>query len=287
MSPKLILIVISLIVSVLFPTVASAQTVLEDIRETGVLKVGIRQDSMPFGYLEGGEWKGICLDTMKELQASLSQELNKPIQLETLVTSLDESSEQGRHRSITSGRIHVECGPNTIRRDPPSGVAYSLPFFYTGTYLFMKPENRLTVNPDGFLQEVTIGVLDDSLTREFITSRYQLAKQKLYEGASGRATAVQDAINGRIDTFASDGILLLGETVRQGITPEQFVLTPNRPLTCISYGLLVPANDPEWKQTIDLFVINPPARSVEQIKALFGENSSLFEVTIAAADQCG
>lgn len=287
MHSKLILVVISLIASICFPAIASARTVLEEIRETGVLKVGIRQDAMPFGYLEGGTWRGICFQAMQELQTTLAAELNRPIELQTLVTSLNESSEEGRHRSIASRRVHLECGPNTIRQNPPSGVTYSLPFFYTGTYLFMKPENRLTVNADGFLQETTIGVLEGSLTRDFVSSRYQLARQKVYQGVAGREMALQDAINGRVDAFAADGILLLGEATRQGIPSDQFVLVPNRPLTCISYGLLIPSNDPEWKQTVDLFVINPPQRSVELVKQSFGESSNLFQVTIIAADQCG
>jgi polar amino acid transport system substrate-binding protein len=45
--------IFSLLFAASVPTVASAQTALEEIRQTGILKVGIRKDSPPFGYLEG------------------------------------------------------------------------------------------------------------------------------------------------------------------------------------------------------------------------------------------
>lgn len=85
-----------------------------------------------------------------------------------------------------------------------------------GTYLMMKPDRRLIVNPDGFMEGILIGYLNNSLTKEFIDSRYQLADQKVYQGASGRKTAVKDAVAGTIDAFASDGILLVGEAFREG-----------------------------------------------------------------------
>jgi polar amino acid transport system substrate-binding protein len=44
--------IFSLLFAASVPTVASAQTALEEIRQTGLLKVGIRKDSPPFGYLE-------------------------------------------------------------------------------------------------------------------------------------------------------------------------------------------------------------------------------------------
>lgn len=284
MSKKLTIAGISIIFSLLFPTISLAQSALQDIRQNGVLKVGIRKDAAPFGYTEGDNWKGLCVEGMEIFRASLEKQLNRSVRLEKLETVLDESSPQGRYRSITSKRAHLECGPNTISKNLPTGIAFSLPFLYSGTYLMVKPENRLRVNPSGFLQDVTIGVLGDSLTQQFIAGRYQLANQKVYQGQSGRQTAVKDAVEGKIDALASDGILLVGEALRQGLNPNQYALIPEKPLTCIAYGMIVPANDSEWKETVNNFIRNNSSQTL--LERSFGANSPLITISVVDQDKC-
>ncbi|MCL2923451.1 MAG: transporter substrate-binding domain-containing protein [Trichodesmium sp. MAG_R04] len=288
MKSKLAIIIFSIIFAVINPRFARAQGVLQEIQKTGVLKVGMRKDATPFGYIYGGKWKGICPELMNGFKENLEQKLNRTITIKKLETILDEDSLQGRHSSVVNNRVHLECGPNTIRKNPPTGVIYSERFFTTGTYLMMKPDRRLTVNPDGFLEGILIGVLNDSLTKKFIDSRYQLAEQKVYRGASGRETAVKNAISGTIDAFASDGILLVGEAFRQGLKENQYALEPNRPLTCISYGMILPANDSEWQKTVNEYVVTKRKITTitDILTRLAGDTSLFIGVTISAQDKC-
>ncbi len=148
----------------------------------------------------------------------------------------------------------------------------------------IKLDRRLTVNPDVFLAGILIGVLNDSLKQKLIDSRYQLAAPKVYQGASGRKTAVKNAIYGTIDAFASDGILLVGEAFRQGLKENQYALELNRKLTCISYGMILPANDSEWQKTVNEYVVTK--RQINTITdiltRLAGGTSPFIGVTISA-----
>lgn len=207
MKNKLTIIIFSIIFSLIHPAVAKSQGVLQEIEQTGVLKVGIRKDAPPFGYIYGGNWAGVCIELMDGFKKNLEEKFNRSISLETLETILDQDSGQGHYSSVVNNRVYLECSPNTIRKNLPTGVIYSEELFTTGTYLIMKLDRRLIVNPDGFMEGFLIGVLNNSLTQKFIDSRYQLADQKVYQGASGRETAVKDAIACTIDAFASDGIL--------------------------------------------------------------------------------
>ena len=48
--------------------------------ETGLLKVGIREDAVPFGYRDiNGDLEGLCLDFIAVLRDKLKQELIKTI----------------------------------------------------------------------------------------------------------------------------------------------------------------------------------------------------------------
>ncbi|MGE5658617.1 MAG: amino acid ABC transporter substrate-binding protein [Actinomycetota bacterium] len=273
-----------IVFSLLYASGTLAQTALQDLRQNGILRVGIRKDAAPFGYLEGNNWKGLCIESAELLRANLERKLNRSIQLEKIETNLNEASGNGRFQSVASKRAHLECGPNTILKNPPQGITYSLPFLYSGTYLFVKPENKLRVNPSGFLQDVIIGVLGGSLTQQFIAGRYQLAQQQIYQGQSGRQRAVKDAIEGKIDAFASDGMLLLGEALRQGLNQTQYAIIPDQPLTCISYGMILPANDPEWVETVNNFIRD--RRATELMERTFGPNSPFLPMSVIDQDKC-
>ncbi|MEB3343647.1 transporter substrate-binding domain-containing protein [Okeania sp.] len=288
MKNQLTIIIFSIIFAFINPAFAKAEGVLQEIQKTGVLKVGLRKDAAPFGYISSGKWEGICLELMNGFKEDLEKKFNQTITIEKLETILDEDSEQGRYRSVVNNRVHLECGPNTIRKKPPTGVIYSESFFITGTYLMMRPDRRIGVNPDGFLEGILIGVLNDSLTQKFIDSRYQLADQKVYQRGLGRETAVKDAISGTIDTFASDGILLVGEAFRQGLKEDQYALEPNRPLTCISYGMILPANDSEWQQTVNEYVVKKSQLNtmINILTRLAGGTSRFIEVFISDQDKC-
>jgi polar amino acid transport system substrate-binding protein len=275
---------LGLILSVIFPAIAQAQTALDDLQKNGVLRVGIRQDAPPFGVLENQKWNGLCVAAAEQLKTSLEKKLNRPIRLEKLVTVSDPSSVQNRFKSVTSGRTHLECGPNTILKNPPQGVAFSQPFLYSGTYFLVSPQGKLLANPSGFMPNVTIGVLSGTLTQELINSRYQLAPKKVYEGVQGRAQGVRDAIDGKIDVFAGDRIVLVGEALRLGFKPEQFSIIPNEPLSCVSYGMILPANDSAWIKTINNFI--DENKSTELLEKVYGKDSPFLNISVFDQDKC-
>ncbi|NEQ87555.1 MAG: dienelactone hydrolase, partial [Moorea sp. SIO2I5] len=50
------------------PIPKPSETVLDQIKRTGTIKVGIRKDAAPFGYIDtNGEWKGYCFDLLNSL----------------------------------------------------------------------------------------------------------------------------------------------------------------------------------------------------------------------------
>jgi polar amino acid transport system substrate-binding protein len=267
MKPPLTLTGISLIFSLFFPSLSWAQsnrisqpTILDNIKANGILKIGIRKDAPPFGYV------------------------NRPITVDVLESSIDEYTENGRFRSIKNKRFVIECGPNTIQRNADYGITYSVPFFYTGTYLLVNSAKKDSFNTNSFLQNVSIGVIQDTLTQTFLSGRYQLANQRVYTGARSRELAVKDAMSGRTDAFASDGVLLLGEMMRLGLNPNQYSIIPEQPLSCVSYGMLLSANDREWVATVNDFINRHKTQEV--VQGLFGESSPFVQMSRIDYSKC-
>lgn len=283
MRRKLAQIVLSLALSIFFPLPSFGATVLEEIKTTGILKAGVRQDAAPFGYRSTtGEWEGYCIALIELLATRLQEQLNlsQAIKIEYIKSTLE-----NREQIVRDKTVHLECGPNTVTRTPQSGIVYSDRFLITGVYLLVRPDNKGYINPSGALENISIGVLPASLTQRFITSRYSLAQPIEYPGISGREAAVKDVLSGQINAFASDGLLLVGEVLRQPeVSKADYALVPSEPLTCEFYGMILPAGDIAWLNTINSLIL--VQESVEILTKLYGNDSAYVQTTEAAIKKC-
>ncbi|PSF37289.1 amino acid ABC transporter substrate-binding protein [Aphanothece hegewaldii CCALA 016] len=241
----------TLLVTVSFPIPLKAQnkTVLENIQETGLIRVGIREDAVPFGYRNAdNNLSGLCLDFVNQLRRQLQQELKRNI----FTVKIFQSTLFNRFDLIEDQVIDLECGPNSIQTEPSQFVSFSKPFLVTGIQFLIRKDDQLKFNVRGTLEGVTIGVLRNTSTEKFIRTRYPLATIQQFQGTTGRVRGIQALQRGRIDAFVSDGILLIGEATLLGLDLEKdYVIVPTQPLTCEYYGLILPKNNPQWQKLVN------------------------------------
>lgn len=232
-------------------TDSHAESVLAKIQRTGQLRIGLRWDAPPFGYVDSqGEWTGYCVDFANSLREHLTQTLGATpaIELVEMPSTLD-----NRFQLVQSGSVDLECGPNTIREGIP-GIEFSNPFFATGTRFLIHAQNQQAVNPSTSLNSIRVGVLENTTNAAFVEDTYPDATIVVFTGQSGRYDAVQAVNNGEIDTFVSDGLLSYAEVVVQGLPTANFVFQPDQPLTCEFYGMALPDYDPEWASMINNYL---------------------------------
>jgi len=249
----IISVISSLLLTGILPLETKAETVLEEIQETGLLKVGIRMDAVPFGYIgSDSQLTGVCVDFISVLKEQIKQATNRDI----ITVKLFQSTLFNRFELVEKELVHIECGPNTIRE--VDNVTFSQPFFVTGTQLLIKKENEKNINLVSGMENVRIGVLRNSTSEELITKNYPQAQIQTYQGVTGRVRGVEAVIKDEIDAFASDGILLIGETINQGVTLTDYKLIPEKPLSCEYYGMILPQNDSEWENLVNYVIQNTP-----------------------------
>lgn len=235
-----------------------SQPVLEEIAETGVLRGAIRQDAAPFGFIDAdGQLTGYCLTALESLATELEQELDRPVRLDITAISTIET----RFELVQDEVVHIECGPNTIRRGIPE-VAFSTPFFITGTHFLVETADEAQLNPFGELDNQQIGVLQGTTTERFLRQQYPDANVIEFEGVGGRAAGIQAVAEGSIAAFAGDGILSLTEATRQNLSPQDFTLIPEGPLTCDPYGMVLPENDPAFLAHVNEWIASPAFRQL-------------------------
>jgi polar amino acid transport system substrate-binding protein len=229
---------------------AQGETVLESIKRTGVLTVAIRQDAVPFGFRDGpsNQWTGICVDFIEAIRTRVSAELGG----QPLFVKMYESSLSSRYDLVAENIVTFECGPNTIRANENLPITFSRPFFVTGTQFLIATDREDKFNSNGDLQGERIGVLEDTSNSEFLAARYPKAELINFRGLTARQLGLQALLQGRIDAFASDGILLFGEALLLNIPLGQdFRFYPRNPLDCQSYGLILPLAQPQWADLVN------------------------------------
>ncbi len=244
----------SLFFLLISPQLAEAKNVEEEIKTTGVLKVGVREDSPLFGF--GKEKVGYCQDFAKNVAQELSREYGKEIKAE-----LVKSTTQSRWVLVTDGVVHFECGPNTIN---PSqlrkyNIAFPTPFFVTATQILAK--SNLT---EAQLKRGKIGIIAGTSNAQEIEKIYPFGQ--IDDSFRRRSHGIADVQTGEIDGFASDGILLIGTASVMNLSLKNYSLfTPlvnERPF-CSAYAMILPgdAENQSWRDKINNLIVKTDAKN--------------------------
>ncbi len=272
---KLIILTLVILSNCFAALPAKSETVLEKIKRTGLLEVAMREDAIPFGYRDSNNnLQGLCLDFIQLLREELKQKLN----LQIISVKIYKSTLFNRFQLLENKTVDFECGPNSIRKNIPDAVSFSRPFFVTGTQFLVRSDNQKNFNFSSSLEGISIGVLRDTSTQELLRQKYPLATYQEFQGVTGRLRGIQSLRRKRIDAFASDGILLIGEAVILGLSLEKdYQLIPRNPLNCDYYGFILPGNDPQWQEFINGVIVNSENRNI--FKKWFTEVASYFRDT--------
>ena len=253
--------------------------ILANIRKTKALKVAMRSDAAPFGYIDNQEqvWTGFCSDLADSLGEYLAQELNisDAIEVKKIPSTLE-----NRFELVEDNLVHLECGPNTVDANR-TNVSFSKPFFISGTRFLVTKDRASQIDLKGNLHGIRTGILQDSTTAEFIQSAYPNTETVIFQGAKGGIEGVKAVTEGKIDTFVSDGVLLSGELARQNLVSENYQLIPEQPLTCDLYGLILPNGESKWNSLINDFLDLDQVKEVEKVWLKDYSNQAL-----ADADYC-
>ncbi|MEM1171422.1 MAG: amino acid ABC transporter substrate-binding protein [Cyanobacteria bacterium P01_H01_bin.35] len=242
-----------------FPLPTLAETVLEKIQQTGVLKAGVRSDAVPFSYINSqtNQLEGYSVELIKLIHQRLEEELGKPIKLELQEVSLEE-----RFQLIEDGKLDIVCAATTINNAREEIVDFSIPFFTTGIQLLVKKTDAKRFDPlQGSRGKISIGLLEGTTTEEEFRPIYPNAN---WQEVSNRVEGINQLSEGKIDAIASDGILLVGAVWQQNKNLNDFTLIPKIPFTFENYGCILPLENPDWDKFVDLTIASDENTQVLQ-----------------------
>ncbi len=240
-------VVAALIAGIAFTGASVAQDggTLKKIRDTGVVKIGNRDASIPFSYLDDkqqpvGYGVDICLKVVDAIKANLK--------MPNLKVEFVPVTSQTRIPVLTGGNIDLECGSTTNSIERQKQVAFAPTYFVTGTKIIVKKDSGIKSYDD--LKGKTV-VFTQGTTNERAMKAYNDEKKLSinFIPAKDHAESFLSVETGRAVAFPMDDIILYGLKANAR-NPDDFLVIGEF-LSDDPYGIMMRRDDAEFKKLVD------------------------------------
>ncbi len=226
--------------------VTLAETVMERVSRTGVLRAGTNRTAKPFAFVDDrGQAFGYSVDMLRRIHRELSAELGREIKLEITTVESDE-----RIPFITRGKVDIICDASSFTWKRDRQVDFSLSYGVTGTRLLVRQDSGISGEPDSLLGKRVAAM--PGTTNEAAVRRVQpQATVVLFDKRAETYLALQ---NGKVDAVAADGIFLEA-WLDKNVFASQFEIA-GYPYSREGVACMVPENNSALLNSVNYSIAN-------------------------------
>ena len=207
---------------------------LEAAKARGALVVGVRKDFPPLGYLDAnGKHVGFEVDLARYMARQL---LGAEEKLQVTPVSAG-----NRITALLSGSADMLIAAMTATEDRATVLAFSDPYFLSGTLLLVPRNSAIQGQPD--VKGKRVAVLEGSIQEGGIAPVYPEAIRVKFWTVSEAVAALQA---GKVDAFAEDDVLALA-LARQ--YPD--LIAVGKPVRPRPYAVAMPKGDGELRAWVN------------------------------------
>lgn len=222
---------------------------LKKIKDTGVIKIGHRDASIPFSYLDEKQQPvGYGVDICKHVV----EDVKKTLKMPNLKVEFVPVTSQTRIPVLMGGNIDLECGSTTNSVERQKQVAFAPTYFVTGTKIIVKKSSG--IKGYGDLKGKTV-VYTQGTTNERAMKAYNDEKNLgiHFIPAKDHAESFLAVETGRAVAFPMDDILLYGLKANAKNPNDYEVIGPF--LSDDPYAVMMRKDDPAFKKVVDNSII--------------------------------
>jgi glutamate/aspartate transport system substrate-binding protein len=242
----------SLILAIVVAAPAHAQSpggTLAKIKETGEIRLGHRDVSVPFSYLDDSQKPvGFAIDLCERIVDAVKNELK----LASIQTKLQPIQLSTQIPLIQNGTIDIVCGPATNTLERQKVVAFSNTIFVSSIRAVVKKDAPIKTFED--LSGKPVSLTSGSTSIGLLAGRAQeknfQTKNVLSADHAGSFLALT---TGRSEAFIMDDILLASLIANSPDRDNLRIIDDS--LRTEPYGLIIRKDDPEFKNLIDKTLI--------------------------------
>lgn len=240
----LALLMIGLVCILAAPVLASET--MDKIEKSGKIKVGFREDSIPFAYIDPkvGKQVGFSVDMTAILAENLSKRFGKKIEIEPVTITT-----KTRIPMITNGTTDVEMGSTTYTAEREDVVDFSLTFFFSETAFLVPADSPIKTKAD--LNGKRLGGAQGTTNLKAMEDQAKAGEYKPKEIVvfEGHAQGFLGLKTGKIDAYATDRSLLMGLASKDE-KPSAW-RTTDFAIAYEPYGYMMRENDSDFRDFVN------------------------------------
>jgi glutamate/aspartate transport system substrate-binding protein len=241
-----------LLAAVVLTTTASAQTgdeglspTLATIKQTEVVRLGYRESSPPFSFLDQANRPiGYSLELCEAIVDEIGVEVDDPnLRIEYVKVTSDD-----RIPAVVQNKIDLECGSTTANAERGKQVAFSPLMFVAGTKLMVAKASAISAPKDlmGKTVVVTKGTTNEQAMHA-VDKKFSLGLNIIT--AADHEQSFQTLADQKADAFATDDILLYGLIARHK-AQDKFKVTGDY-LSYDPYGIMFRKGEPQLSAVVE------------------------------------
>lgn len=219
---------------------AHAQSALNEILDSGVLKVGTTGDWNPMTMRDPAtnSYRGYDIDVMTELAADLGVEVEfVPTDWKTLVSG------------VTAGQYHI-TGSASVSPARAKAAGYSTSYFSLATVPLILAEDadRFTDWDDLNQPDVTVAATLGTTQEQQVRAFFPEAQKKIVEAP---ARDFQEVLSGRADAHITSNVEASTLVERY---PQMMVVPVSEPRARTPVAMLLPQDDQVWINYVNTWI---------------------------------
>jgi glutamate/aspartate transport system substrate-binding protein len=218
---------------------------LANIRQTHVVRLGYRESSPPFSFLDQANRPiGYSLELCEAIVDEIGVEVDDAnLKIEYVKVTSDD-----RIPAVVQNKIDLECGSTTANAERARQVAFSPLMFVAGTKLMVPKASSIAAATDlkGKTVVVTKGTTNEQAMHN-VDNKFALGLNIV--AAPDHEQSYQMLVDGKADAFATDDILLYGLIVRHK-SQDKFRVTGEY-LSYDPYGIMFRKGEPQLTAVVE------------------------------------
>jgi glutamate/aspartate transport system substrate-binding protein len=218
---------------------------LANIKRTHVVRLGYRESSPPFSFLDQSNRPiGYSLELCEAIVEEIGVEVDDAnLRIEYVKVTSDD-----RIAAVLQNKVDLECGSTTANAERAKQVAFSPLMFVAGTKLMVPRSSTISAPTDlkGKTVVVTKGTTNEQAMHN-VDKKFSLGLNILT--SPDHEQSYQMLVDGKADAFATDDILLYGLIARHK-SKDTFKVTGEY-LSYDPYGIMFRKGEPQIKEVVE------------------------------------
>jgi polar amino acid transport system substrate-binding protein/glutamate/aspartate transport system substrate-binding protein len=256
----------ALIVACALP--AAAEGVLDRLKETGKINVGVREDAPPLSYTgEDGKPAGYSVLVCNAVAAALGKVVgHDPLEISYVTVGTED-----RFSAVRDGKADILCGADTITLSRREEVDFSIPTFVDGAAVLIRKGSAANLDAlAGKKIGVRAGTTTEEVLRATLAAKQMQAEVVTFESHPEGVKALED---GAIAAYLGDQSILY--SLLFASDKKDALSISDNTLTVEVQGLALPRGDDDFRLAVD-----------RAVSGLYrdGEMEAFFKQALPGAD---